>query len=981
MKAGRRLRLPGLLLLALVALPASAADLPPPETLRAWVEEMKAAERGPFENIRWFCKDGTVLPPKPYACAKHGGGIQHGNWSARARAMRDGGYLVANVLAGIDPQPFTGPDAELDTLRQILLERFLIGWDNGWVLRAARSYRGALQAEDEEAGARALVLALLADPEWRSPNRFMLLREAVRLLPLQADDVSASHVRVLALQIDKDDADFRAMRIKIHNQPEESDAAAVRAYAKEGGKPAMAERYEELATSVDALYAPAEAVESLRALSQRVDDPDLAQNLRQVAARLGPDTPPPVRFATATPLLATLRDAFYGISDPEDALALLDTSLDLELAVFRDGNTVVQGIDGLSRIERLWLLNYTSTALYGVGFLGNRQRGALEQSVIRLEDLRTPALQTYREELRYLARAPEWCARWLEYDFGPTVARWTPIEPEVLLYTQDRMRGSPLLLYSRVIDELVLDANRLAGIEYELFGERIGAGLRALNPGLARGPLRTLERGAETVQRDAIYLLPETISDLPRVAGILTMGEGSSLSHVQLLARNLGIPNVVVSESVLPQVRARLGDRAVMAVSPNGVVQLAEDGPAWDEIFGIEHAQPAFVIKPDLERLDLSGRDFLPISSLRASDSGRISGPKGANLGELRFFFGEAVPPGFVIPFGVFRQLLDRNLQPGGPSVFEWMKQQYAAIDRAEGDPKRQDRIVREFLARLRQWILEVDPGDGFRSSLETALARLGPDGSFGVFVRSDTNVEDLPGFTGAGLNLTLPNVVGSDAVLAAIHEVWASPFTERAYGWRQDNMTQPEYVFPAVTVQLAFPAEKSGVMVTSDLDSGSREWLTIAASEGVGGAVEGQATESLLVNARNGEVRLLAQATAPDRAVLSSGGGVDHVPARAPEVLLQPAEVEQLIAFAADVTQRFTSLEGAPADIEFAFKDGRLALLQIRPFVESKRAQQSSYLNGLDADFRARGAVEVVLYAIPDAAGPPTRVQGEKAQ
>ena len=33
------------------------------------------------------------------------------------------------------------------------------------------------------------------------------------------------------------------------------------------------------------------------------------------------------------------------------------------------------------------------------------------------------------------------------------------------------------------------------------------------------------------------------------------------------------------------------------------------------------------------------------------------------------------------------------------------------------------------------------------------------------------------------------------------------------------------------------------------------------------------------------------------------------------------------------------------PADIEFGFKDGRLALLQIRPFVESTAAQQNLYL------------------------------------
>jgi phosphoenolpyruvate synthase/pyruvate phosphate dikinase len=45
--------------------------------------------------------------------------------------------------------------------------------------------------------------------------------------------------------------------------------------------------------------------------------------------------------------------------------------------------------------------------------------------------------------------------------------------------------------------------------------------------------------------------------------------------------------------------------------------------------------------------------------------------------------------------------------------------------------------------------------------------------------------------------------------------------------------------------VQLGFPAEKSGVMVTADVDTGSRDWLSVAVNEGVGGAVDGQATES----------------------------------------------------------------------------------------------------------------------------------------
>ena len=73
-----------------------------PPAYRAWIEEMKASERGPFLRLRWFCKDGSVLPPQSGACASHGGGWQHGEWSPRTQALRAQGYLVANLLAGLD---------------------------------------------------------------------------------------------------------------------------------------------------------------------------------------------------------------------------------------------------------------------------------------------------------------------------------------------------------------------------------------------------------------------------------------------------------------------------------------------------------------------------------------------------------------------------------------------------------------------------------------------------------------------------------------------------------------------------------------------------------------------------------------------------------------------------------------------------------------------------------------------------------------
>jgi phosphoenolpyruvate synthase/pyruvate phosphate dikinase len=357
---------------------------------------------------------------------------------------------------------------------------------------------------------------------------------------------------------------------------------------------------------------------------------------------------------------------------------------------------------------------------------------------------------------------------------------------------------------------------------------------------------------------------------------------------------------------------------------------------------------------------------------LRSKDSGRVSGPKGANLGELRAVFGDQVPDGFVIPFGAFRRLLDQPLEPGGPPVFEWMKQQYRAIAALTQRPDEQGRAVTAFVTRLRAWIEHADPGPAFRDQLARSLReRFGADGSYGVFVRSDTNVEDLPGFTGAGLNLTVSNVVGVQKVLEAIRRVWASPFTERAYGWRQAHMEQPEYVFPAVVVQQSFPSEKSGVMVSTDVTAGEPGWITVAVNEGVSGAVDGQAAESLRVSMQTGETRLLAQATAPQRNVLAPRGGIAQEPASGTDEVLKPAEIAQLVALARELPKRVATLRGEggatyPADVEFAFRDGRLTLLQIRPFVESRAAQRNGYLLSLDAGARERASLLVALDVPP---------------
>ena len=964
---------PFALALALLGAPPASA-LPDGPTLRGWIQGFKHSDRGPFEVIRWFCNDGTVRPARA-GCRGHGDGVQHGDWNAQARSLREGGYEIANVLVALRPERFTGPDADLDTWRQILLERFLIGADEGWIYRGAWGYRGAMQIEDEEAAARSIALAMLADPRWRDPARFLLLRESIRVLPLAVNQASAAQVRADALNLANRDPGFAALRAKIHSFPDAGDAERVREFARSRGRGGLSSSYESLARSIEALYAPSGAAAAVLELAPLVGNADLAQQLRDKSGEFKAEINPGRRLAAAARLMRLVRDAFPQIKDPQVALTALLTSLALEREVYTASTEVLPKIDSVNRRNRLWLLEYGAEALYGAGFIGSRELGEVFASVSGIED-RNPSLRDYRTVVRYLARVPEWGGRRLAFDFGPTVERWAVIEPRVRQHSADRLRGSPMLFYSGVLDTMMLDANQLAGIQADIFGEGVGAGMRALNPGIARGVLRSTDESTrmESLQSDGIYTLPETTSDLAPVAGILTRGEGSSISHVSLLARNLGIPNVVVNEDLVERLRSHFGTHAVLAVSPGGVVHLADDGPQWDAVFGAAGEEGDTMIHPDLEKLDLSVTDFVPLSQVRAWDQGRICGPKGANLGELRYAFGSPpVPDGFVIPFGAFRRVLDQPLAPGGPPVFEWMKRSYDEIQAAAGDPARQRKMASEFLGRLRAWLLQVDVGPAFEAQLRWNLRdRFGAeDGGYGVFVRSDTNVEDLKGFTGAGLNQTIPNVVGYENILKAIREVWASPFTERAYSWRQSHMADPEYVFPAVVVQRAFPSEKSGVLVTTDVETGDRSYLTIAMNEGVSGAVDGQPAEVLRINASSGHTQMLSPATTSLRNVLAPSGGIAKVPASGSESVLTSKEIKQVVLLAREVPARLPSMrtpngEAIPADIELAFKDGHLALLQIRPLNENKRAQRNAYLAQLDAPIAQRGNATIWIGGKP---------------
>lgn len=272
-----------------------------------------------------------------------------------------------------------------------------------------------------------------------------------------------------------------------------------------------------------------------------------------------------------------------------------------------------------------------------------------------------------------------------------------------------------------------------------------------------------------------------------------------------------------------------------------------------------------------------------PLAGVGASDIA-VAGGKGANLGEL-VRSGFPVPDGFVITTDAYRAVLEKT--PLGDEL------------RALIDSDATGETIRGAFAST---AVPVD----IRGSVVAAYRALG-GGS--VAVRSSATAEDLPGAAFAGQQDTYLDVRGEDAVVEAVRDCWASLWTDRAIAYRHREGTDPREVTIAVVVQRMVPADTAGVMFSANPITGRRDEIVIDAARGLGeSVVSGLVTPEHDVLAPDGTLR---------ERTLSEAGQV-----------LTEDQLAELARIAGRAAQHF----GRPQDMEWAFADGTLFVLQARP-------------------------------------------------
>jgi hypothetical protein len=936
---------------------------------RSLITAMKAGERGPYQRLRWYCNDGTTQEPQGSPCSERGGGVQHAEYSPEANRLSALGFHVGTILQGTPYEDFADSARAGYRLQEMVLERYLLSVDDGWVLRRARYYRGALQIEDEERTGRELLNARFADPDWVRSNYLLAARLTASLPHVGVSSgLTMDRIRSTALQISNEDPGFLNLRVKIHSVPSRADLVSVEQYLRrDGHTPQVREWLAELRDDLQRQYDPERALASLSAYRGRLGS-DLDARIARLAAALESGDSERT-LSELVDLAPRVREAAETTTNRTVVVDLFDLGLALQERAFALAEDLSVRAGTTSRAAALHRADQYVTLAYAAGYLSRRERTALQQEIGGLVGVNTFAAMPYKASLGYLSRSLDWALGSVRGAFAPVLERYASVEPVSAGLPDALMRGSVLLPLSRVLDALHTDADVMLGAAHSVFGSSEAIGLRGLNSGVAMRPLRTLEPGHQgEMDARTIYVLPETPAEMRPVAGVLTLAEGNLLSHVQLLARNLGIPNATISPAMLPLLRQAEGREVFYAVSPLGRVVLA-----WpDELDAVQRSlvegRPALATRYrlDTSRLRLTEWRPIPLARLRATDSGVLVGPKAANLGQLAADFPGRVSDAYALPFGMFVRHTDRPFDGSDLTVSGELRAAYAraAGMRAEGRSEADiDAYMFERLAWVRNAIERLEWLPDTRAEITTAATALlagGPER--GVFIRSDTNVEDLPEFSGAGLNLTIAHQTTVEDVLSSVKRVWTSPFTERAYLWRKQILEEQGEVYPSVLLMETVRSEKSGVLITSGLQEGTPEDLMVVAAEGVGGAVEGEDAESLILRP-DGTVRLLSQAKAPQRRAVVPGG-TQWLAAARPETLLQPGELTQLRDVVSAWKARTAGTREAAAiwDIEYGFVDGRLWLFQIRPFIRYRNSALYALLQELDTDARSNADVPISL-------------------
>ena len=319
-------------------------------------------------------------------------------------------------------------------------------------------------------------------------------------------------------------------------------------------------------------------------------------------------------------------------------------------------------------------------------------------------------------------------------------------------------------------------------------------------------------------------------------------------------------------------------------------------------------------------------------------------GGKNASLGEMISRLdhaGISVPEGFATTANAYREFLNHDDLAGR------INEQLAQLDVDDISQ------LTETGGRIRDWVTQTPLPALLEREIRDHYAQFGERTA--VAVRSSATAEDLPEASFAGQQESFLNVRGIDNVLAAVHQVFASLFNDRAIAYRVHQGFDHAQVAISAGIQRMVRSDigASGVVFTLDTESGFADAVLITASVGLGecvvqGAVnpdEFYVHKLTLKNNKPAIIRRhlgskLVKMVYAERDETPPVKTVDTSAEERSRFSLTDRQVETLAGMAMTIEAHY----GKPMDIEWGLdgESGRLFILQARPeTVQSRNRKQ----------------------------------------
>jgi rifampicin phosphotransferase len=444
----------------------------------------------------------------------------------------------------------------------------------------------------------------------------------------------------------------------------------------------------------------------------------------------------------------------------------------------------------------------------------------------------------------------------------------------------------------------------------------------ALNTGKAIGRIHIIEKLDDTVEIgvNEILILKELPESLPPVRGIIVAKPSTPLSHINILAKGWNIPNVYIKDAdkLFKEFNTRwISFEATLTnynFKPADKVELTKGQTPLDR------EAPA-----NLEVKKVAG-----LREMRAKDS-IIYGAKSSNLGEMlnNKIPGIVVPDGFTVPFYWYDKFIKDN---GLDKILEEHLDNNDFIH----NPRYRRTKLEEFRNAIQNGKFDETLKAEIVQKWKTQL------GGKPVFVRSSSNAEDLPNFSGAGLYSSVPNVREDEKLIEAVKKVWASLWKFEAYEARVRNFVDQQTVYMSALVQLGVDMDRGGVMITKDpFDEQNRGAVYISSICGHSSPIVSNSgiPEQTLFNPKTRSTILMTLSDQTNSLRFDENGDLKQVPDKCANPntkrVLSDAQVRNLATIAANIKRVFGNKK--EQDIEWGIMDGKIYVVQSRPYIDKK--------------------------------------------